>query len=257
LQRSSITQFLPSIGAIVAAVIVWQAAVALLSIPAYLLPSPSDIFATLVSSNIDWATNTWVTFYESALGFLLSAAIGVPLSIAMVYSTWLNKTLSPLILAMQIVPKVAIAPILVILFGFGDLPRVLVAFLVAFFPVIIDTTAGLNALDPDYIDLLRSLGSSEVQTFLIARIPNALPSILNGFKVSITLALIGAIVAEFVQANNGLGYILLTSLLQLGTRIAFASLLLLTVMGFGLYLILLLVERFTIPWYVHSKQVRV
>lgn len=186
----------------------------------------------------------------------MAAVIGIPLAIALMYSVWFNRVAYPIILLFQVIPKVALAPLIFLLMNFGLIPRIIVTFLVAFFPIIIDTLAGLNSLEPDYVDLLRSVGANNYQIFTLARLHNAFPQIFAGLKVSITLALIGAIVAEFVQSNSGLGYILLEAMANGSTVTAFGAIVLLAIMGVGLYLIFVVLERMTTGWYIRSKAVR-
>lgn len=237
-------------------IVAWQVYVVVFRIPSYLIPTPVSIFYTLISPSHAWLSNSWTTFYETVAGFALAAVIGLPLSIGLMYSTWFSRVAYPIILFFQVIPKIALAPLIFILMGFGIIPRIVVTFLVAFFPIIIDTLAGLNSLEPDYVDLLRSLGSSNYQIFTMARLQNALPQMFSGFKVSITLALVGAVVAEFVQANSGLGYILLEAMSFGSSVTAFASIVLLSIIGVGLFLIFVILERLTTGWYVRSKAVR-
>ncbi len=255
--KQYVKQYSPVVSSLIAALMAWMAAVVLFRIPEYILPSPLNVLIVLFSGKQNWLPDTLFTLYETLGGFGLGVIVGIPLSIAIVYSSFLNRSLYPLILALQLVPKVALAPIIFIALGFGDVPHILVVFLTGFFPIIIDTVAGLNALDPDYVDFLKSLGASKIQIFSRGRFPNALPHIFNGLKLSITFAVIGAVVAEFVESNMGLGFVLLQALSELGTVTAFAALLLLTFMGYGLFMVLLVLERFTIPWYIRSKQARV
>ncbi len=250
-----ILNLLPALLTIAILIALWQVAVTSLAVPEYLVPSPARIIASLVDTRIDWLSNASITLYETVGGFAISATAGIFLAIALTWSSWLKKTLYPLIIGLQIVPKVALAPILLVVLGFGYLPRILVAFLVSFFPVVVDTTSGLEALDQDLVYVLKSLGSSKFQILRLASVPFAMPYIFNGLKVSVTLALVGAVVAEFIQANDGLGYLIVSAQLQLSTATAFAALALLTVMGFALYGLLLLIESLVIPWYRRSKKV--
>jgi NitT/TauT family transport system permease protein len=244
---------MPSFFVIVAMIAAWQILETFIGIPIYLLPSPYEIMRALVSSNTNWLLNIWITMSETLGGFLLSIAVGLPLGLLLVSSRAVYKTLYPLIVAFQVLPRVAIAPIVFLVIGFGGLPIIIIAFMTAFFPVLLDTLLGLRALDPNYEDLLRSLGATKWQIFSTARLPYAMPYIFNGLKIAMTFSLIGAIVAEFVQSDAGLGYVLLLGLQNLGTPTAFAALTLLTIMGLGLYVATLASERAAIPWYTRSK----
>ncbi len=248
--------FLPSIFAVVVAVVVWQITVTTLQIPIYELPAPSDILAAFYVPHMDWLANLWATSFETVAGFGLSILIGIPLAIALSFSIWFNRTVYPLIIALQVIPKVALAPIIFLILGFGVFPRVVITFMVAFFPVVIDTMTGLGSLEPDYVDLFKSLGSSKLQIFTMARLPNAMPSIFSGLKIAITLALIGAVVAEFVQANSGLGYLLLNALQFGNSPEAWAALVSLGILGGVLFMIFEGLERLTTGWYIKSRQNR-
>ena len=251
-----VLNYLPSAVVVILFLIAWQAYVVLFHVPSFLLPPPTSIATILASPSGDWFGNSWTTLYETIAGFVMAAVIGIPLAIALMYSVWFNRVAYPIILLFQVIPKVALAPLIFLLMNFGLIPRIIVTFLVAFFPIIIDTLAGLNSLEPDYVDLLRSVGANNYQIFTLARLHNAFPQIFAGLKVSITLALIGAIVAEFVQSNSGLGYILLEAMANGSTVTAFGAIVLLAIMGVGLYLIFVVLERMTTGWYIRSKAVR-
>jgi NitT/TauT family transport system permease protein len=160
----------------------------------------------------------------------------------------LQNTIYPLLLALQSTPKVAIAPLLALWIGFGAAPKIIVVFLVCFFPIIVATASGLTAVPPQLIDLIRSLSASQIQTFIKIRFPTAMPHIFVGLKIAITFAVIGAVIGEFVGSENGLGYLILVSTSQSRTPLAFGALVLLTIMSIGLYYAVALVERIVVPW---------
>ncbi len=248
-----VADFLPVI-IVVLLIVAWQIAIVSLKIPQYAIPAPSAVLTAITRADLNWFLNSWKTLYETVIGFLVSIAISIPLAIMISYSVLLRRAFYPLILAVQVLPKAALAPILFLALGFTDLPRILTVFLLSFFPIVIGTTAGLEALDPDYVDLLRSLGFSKFKIYLEARIPNSLPYLFTGLKVGVTLSVLGAVVAEFVVSNVGLGFLLLSSLTNVNTPVAFGALTILMVMGGGLYLLVLGMERIAIPWYFRSKK---
>jgi NitT/TauT family transport system permease protein len=204
--------------------------------------------AMIKHANALWV-NSLVTLYETLAGFLLSVVIGVPLAILIVWSPYLRNTVYPILLLFQSIPKTAIAPLIVIWFGHDITSKVVVAFLVAFFPIVVDTAAGLMSVETDMLNLSRSLKSSRQQEFRYIRLPNALPYFFSGAKVAITLAVIGAVIGEFVGGSAGLGYIILLAASQLQTSLVFAALTILSIQGIVLFYGIGLIERLTLPWY--------
>ena len=247
---------LPALLVFIASLIAWEVAIVVFDVKEFLVPRPSRVFLQLVSSNINWPYHFWVTTYETLAGFAVAAIFGIGVAYLIVNYKRLNQILYPYILLAQVVPKVAIAPLFFIWFGFGELPKVLVAFLVAFFPIIIDTVVGLNAADPDMLDFMRTLGASRYKTFIKVKLPVALPHIFGGFKVAITLAVIGAVIGEFVGAESGLGYMIIRAQSHFKTDQVFASLFLLGVLGMALFLGFVLLERLAIPWYAKMKRLQ-
>lgn len=229
-------------------VVLWEVLVRAFAIPSWLLPSPSEIGRTALAWRAELAWHTAVTLYETLVGFGLALAVGIPLAVAVVYSRILQNTIYPILLALQSMPKVAIAPLLTLWIGFGALPKILVVFMVCFFPVIVATTSGLANVRPIYLDLVDALCASPLQTFVKVRFPSAMPSIFVGMKIAITLAVIGAVIGEFVGAQDGLGYLIMMSSTQSRTPLAFAALVLLTVMSIVLYYAIDIVEHFVAPW---------
>lgn len=225
----------------------WELAVWGLSIPVYLLPPLSIILNRLAS---DWNRlwpHTLVTLKETLLGFGLSAVIGVALGILIVYSRPIAQVLYPLLVSAQTIPKVALAPVVVVWFGFGMLPKILVAFLIAFFPIVIDTVVGMQRIDRELLYLASSLRASPMETFLRFRFPFALPQIFAGLKVGASLAVVGAVVGEFIAAEEGLGYLLLLANSLIDMPLVFATLILLSVMGVALFYALVLLEAIVVP----------
>ena len=230
----------------------WEAITDYFAIPTWLLPSPSTIAVAFV----EWRSELWghflTTLYETLIGFGLSIALAVPLAVAVVYSAFLRKSIYPILLALQSVPKVAIAPLLALWIGFGMLPKILVVFLVCFFPIIVATATGLASVSMPVMDLIRSLSANQIQTFIKIRFPTAMPHIFIGLKIAITFAVIGAVIGEFVGSESGLGYLILVSSAQSRTPVAFAALTVLTFLSIILYYIIEFIERITVPWAINN-----
>lgn len=241
---------------VVAAVIgVWELVVRAFDIKEYVLPTPSAIVSEAVRSADVLLPNLRVTVEEMLLGFGLAAAVGIGLGILIASSAVFRRGIFPLVIASQTVPVIAIAPVLVIWFGYDILPRVLVTALIAFFPLTVNTVSGLRAVDPELIRLFRSLNASRLQIFRKLTFPSGLPYVFAGLKVAATLSVIGATVGEWVGANRGLGYQIVTDTAQLETTRVFASILLLSLSGIVLYLIVAGLEWVCLPWR-HSVRAR-
>jgi len=199
------------------------------------------------------AAGAWVTTLEIVLGFLLSIAVGIPLALMIFLWPPFSRAVLPLLISTQAMPKVAIAPLFLVWFGFGMVPKVLIAFLIAFFPVVINTAVGLAAIEPEKIHLARSMGFGAIDTFFKIRLPDALPSIFAGLKISITLAVVGAVVGEFVGGDAGLGYLLMVANGSMDTQLLFAGIVWLTILGVALYAMVALAERLVVPRHVIAR----
>jgi NitT/TauT family transport system permease protein len=233
---------------LLAALLVWEMATRALRIPRFIMPAPSAILGEGWEWRYRFIGHTWVTLYETLGGFALSMVVGVPLAVLIVYSPALRAAIYPLVILAQSVPKIAIAPVLLLVLGYGEVPKMVVAFLVAFFPVVVDTATGLAATPPELLDLSRSYRASAFKTFLKVRLPMALPFIFAGAKVAITLSVIGAVVGEFVGSDKGLGYVILSSTSYWKTEVAFSAMILLSLMAIVLFAAVSLVERVVCPW---------
>lgn len=225
----------------------WEASIGVFKIPEYLVPAPSQILLEMITQRDALWGHTLVTTSEVLAGFALSVAVGVPLAVLIVYSPFFESTIYPLLVSSQTVPKVAVAPIFLFWFGFGATSKVVVAFLIAFFPVVIATVVGFRSIEPEMIHLARSMGASAIRTFLKIRLPHALPNIFGGLKVAITLAVVGAVVGEFVGADRGLGYVIVLATGALNTRLLFAAIAFLSLLGIVLFFLVNLVERLALP----------
>jgi len=247
--RSVITPFV----GILVFLAVWEAGVALYRMPAYLLPAPSVIFETFVTELPRLAYHGWVTAYEMLLGYALAVAVAVPLAIAITSSQRFDSFVMPTLLFFQVVPKVAIAPLFLVWFGVGALPKILVAFLISFFPIVIDAAVGLRSMSGEMADLARSMGASRMQVFARFRLPTSLPYLFSGLKVAATLAVAGAVVGEFVGADKGLGYLLLVTNSNMETALMFATIVALTIIGLAFFYAVELLEALLIPWHVTHR----
>lgn len=221
--------------------------------PQYIVPSPASVAETMVE---DWqmlARNTSVTLYETVIGFVLAGVIGVLAAVLIVYSRTLERALYPLILFAQVIPKIAIAPILIVWFGFGPEPKIILAVLISFFPVVISGVTGLRSTDPELLELSATMGASRWKTFRKVRFPGALPHLLSGLKVAVTLAVVGAVVGEFVGADTGLGRVLLVASGNLDAPLLFADLILMSAIGVALFVVMEIVEALLIPWHASRR----
>jgi NitT/TauT family transport system permease protein len=233
--------------------VLWQLLVTGLQIPKYLIPSPGAVLAQLVD---DWGRlvrESAVTTYATLGGFLLSVLVGIPCAIAIAYSRQVESFLYPVLVFSQTIPKIAIAPLFIVWFGFGTFPKVVVAFLLGFFPVVVSTVTGFKSVEPDMLDLVRSMKATRLQTFRTVSFPHALPHIFSGLKVSITLAVVGAVVGEFVGSNSGVGYLLQLANGNFDLPLMFAGLFVLSIIGVILFVALELVEKLVIPWHVSQR----
>src|ERR1700675_2451552 len=189
-------------------VVAWDLTIRLFRIPAYQIPAPGDVVAVLWTDWPELLRQAWPTTYATICGFLLSAMFGIPVAMLIAGSKTVESYVYPLLVFSQSVPKIAIAPLFVVWFGFGIIPKVICAFMLGFFPVVVSTVAGFKSVEPDMLDLARSMKASKLSTFMRISLPQALPSLFAGLKVSVTLAVVGAVVGEFVGSNSGIGYLL-------------------------------------------------
>jgi len=239
--------FYPLAG-VLAILLVWQAYVSLFGVSRIVLPSPADILGASINHWPILLKESWPTFLESVLGFALAVVIGIPVAVCVANSRVLNLTLYPILIATQSIPKVAVAPIILVWFGLGLQSKLVIAFLVAFFPIVVDTAAGMRATPAGLLELARSLRASPLQVFMKVQFPAALPFVFAGAKVAVTLAVIGAVIGEFVGSLNGLGNLLLTANAQLDSPLAWAALIWLSILGILLFAAVVLAERLVMPW---------
>ena len=239
---------LPALSFIVG-IVLWQLAVRLLNIPAYLFPSPSAIAQVFFDGRINWLHQTLITLNEAVTGCVIGILVGFVIALVITLSTTLDKILMPYIVALQVLPKVAIAPIIYILLGFTNTSRILLIVILTFFPIVINVSTGLTDVDRNLIFLLQSLRASKAAIFYKVRLPNSLPYFFDGLKIAVSGALVGAIVAEFVSSNGGLGFLILNSQYTFNTVAAFGAFTILTVLGLLLYAAVIVLARQVMPWY--------
>jgi NitT/TauT family transport system permease protein len=250
--RARVAGLLYPAGVVLAVLVLWEAGTRLLAVPAFLLPPPTAVAASFIANTSLLAFHAWVTAAEILLGFALSIVVGIPLALAIFLWPAFSRSILPLLVSSQAMPKVAVAPLFLVWFGFGLLPKVLIAFLIAFFPIVINTAVGLAAIEPEKIYLARSMGFGATATFFKIRLPNALPAIFGGLKISITLAVVGAVVGEFVGGDAGLGYLLMVANGSMDTQLLFAGIVALTVLGVVFFLLIELAERLAIPRHISA-----
>lgn len=232
---------------------IWQVGVMVYQVPAYLLPAPTVIARTFVDEFPRLLYHGWITTYEMLGGYAMAVGIALPLALAITSSKRFDEFVMPTMLFFQVVPKVAIAPLFLVWFGVGPTPKVLVAFLISFFPIVIDAAVGLRSMSPEMNDLARSMGASRMQVFTQFRLPTSLPYLFSGLKVAATLAIAGAVVGEFVGADKGLGYLLLTTNSNMETALMFATIVALTIIGLAFFYLVEFVEALLIPWHVTHR----
>lgn len=225
----------------------WELGVHALRVPVYLFPPPSSIISSTIANWELLLRESWTTSVEILAGYAVSIVVGIPLAFAIFRWPVFSKSVYPLLISSQAMPKVAVAPLFVVWFGFGLIPKVLIAFLIAFFPIVINTVMGLASIEREKIYLAQSMGLSSFDTFRLIRLPNALPSIFAGLKISITLAVVGAVVGEFVGGDGGLGYQLMVANGSMDTPLLFAGIGMLTALGVLFFWMVGLAERLCMP----------
>ena len=229
-------------------VLFWELMVWQFQVPHYILPAPSRILRTLAVQQSLLLHHTFVTLEEIIVGFLLAFVVGVGLAFLMFQFPVLEKTFYPIVIGSQTIPVFAIAPLLVLWFGYGLPSKVVMAALIVFFPIVVNTLDGLKGADSDAVNLLRIMKASRWQILWKVRVPSALPFVFSGCKIGISVSTIGAIIGEWVGSKEGLGYLMLHANAQLQISLIFASLIYLTILGVSLFYLVVLLERSAMPW---------
>ena len=231
-----------------------KSAVRLTGVKEYLLPPPSKVWTEFWKRHDIVAGGAWVTTQEILAGYALAVVVSIPLALAVAYSRFMEQAVYPVIVFLQIVPKIAIAPLFIIWFGFGFMPKLLLVFLLSFFPIVVSSIAGFKSADRDVMDFARTTGAGGLRACSCKiRLPQALPHIFTGLKVGAALAATAAVVAEFVASDRGLGYLLLQYNGQLDTPMVFATIVILSLIGLVVYYAVEIVERLAIPWHVSQQ----
>ncbi|MDH1334633.1 UNVERIFIED_CONTAM: ABC transporter permease [Comamonas sp. A-3] len=231
---------------LVAVLAIWELAARQFGLSALVLPAPSAVALSLwsgLASGYFWP-HLWATLQALLLGLLIGSAVGLLAGMALAESELLERVLKPYVVVSQVVPKLALAPLFVLWFGFGMLPTVLITALICFFPLMENTLTGLRQVDGQRLQLFRMLGATRLQTLLRLKLPTGLPAILAGLRVAVVLALVGAVVAEFMGASQGLGAVVIAAQGMMDTTLMFAALVLIAVMGLLLYQACLVLERY-------------
>ena len=244
----------PALGLMAVVLVVWEFVIQVFKVPTFVLPSPTAIVQSLIDSRVQLLSATRFTAAEVLLGFVLAAATGIVVALVIVRFERFGRALYPLIVLFQNVPKIALAPIFILWFGYDLAPKVLLIVVIAFFPVAIDMLAGLQSVEPSFVSLMKSVGASKTKILLRVRIPHSLPHLFAGLKVAITFSVIGAIVGEFSGANAGLGYVIQFASTQLDTPLIFSALLVVSVLGLAFYYIVEFAERLFVPWSPKSEE---
>jgi NitT/TauT family transport system permease protein len=231
---------------------IWQAVVVIFGVKEFIVPSPIKTFSHLlvpeIAAQYKWPTHIGATLTEILLSFFMTAVSGIFIAILITWSKILNTIITPIIVFFNSLPKIALAPLFLLWFGYGILPNTLIAVLIAFFPVIINTSTGLKEVDEDLLDLVRYLGASKWQLFTKIRIPNSLPYIFSGFKISATLCVVGSIVGEFIASEKGLGYLLKDAQAFIDTPTMFACLFVISALGLLFFAAISGIEKIVMHW---------
>jgi len=242
--RDKVGRWALIIAAHVAFVLVWHLWIVLGEVEPFIMPSPLATFATLFNTeDYNWTHNTLITAASVFGGFWLAVLVGVALALVFSWSKFLNDALMPLIVSLNMVPKVALGPIFIVWFSYGLGPNIIIAFSICFLPILITMARGLSEVEPEMMDLMKVLGASRWQIFTKIQLPNALPYLFSGMKVAVVLAVAGAIVGEFIASEEGLGYLMMQVQVTLDTAAMFMAVLMITFVGVALYAIVLLLEQ--------------
>lgn len=248
-RRATFSNIAAPLAAVIAILAIWEIVARSTDVPVYLVPPPTAIAETFVEQRSVLVSNGFTTLSAMFFGFLMALVGGTLIALLTYFFRPFERAFYPLLVAMQAVPKVAVAPLFALWFGFTLTTRALMAFLLAVFPILISTLVGLNSIAPEKILLARSIGLSRIKTFVKIRLPQALPSMFGGAKVALALASVGAVVGEFVGGASGLGYLVQRANHDLNTPLLFAALSLLAAYAIMLFLVIEALERWLLPWH--------
>jgi NitT/TauT family transport system permease protein len=239
-------RYAPAILVHAALIVAWYLFVKYAHVPSFIMPTPIETVATLGGANYHWLGNTLVTASEIFGGYLLAVVVGVAIAIVFTWSSIAEATFMPLLVSLNMIPKVALGPLFIVWLSYGIMPNTIIAFSISFFPILLTTVRGFREVEPELLELVRSLRASKWQTFRKIQLPSALPYIFSGMKVGAILAVAGAVVGEFLGSSRGLGYLMLQVQVTLDTAAMFMAVLLITFIGVVLYGLVLGLERLVI-----------
>jgi len=246
--RSAIRKYSGAVALSLGLLAVWEIIVRAAHVPEYLLPAPTQVLADLKTDWVILGPATWVTLREVVIGFVIAAAAGIGLAVVLHLFGPLRRAMYPILIGSQTVPVVVLAPILVILLGYGILPKLVIVGLICFFPIVVNGLDGLRSVDDDFIRMMRTLDATRWGIFRRIEFPAALPLIFSGMRIAATFASIGAVFGEWSGSNSGLGFVMLEATPNLLTARIFAAILILTVISLALFGLVSLVERIAVPW---------
>jgi len=241
------------VGAAVVALALWETGVRLFKVPRFILPPPTSIATEGLSHSASITPHFWITSYEATVGLAAAILVAIPLGLIFSYSVFLRRSFYPLFVFIDEVPKIAFAPILITWFGFGLEPKMILTFIVCFFPIFLNSMAGFSAIEEEYINLGRSAGAREWEMFWKIRIHSAMPNVFVGLKMAAASAMTGAVVAEFLAADRGLGLFLQKALSQLNMALGFATIVTMWVIGLAFFYGMTLIESWAIRWHVSKR----
>jgi len=245
--------YAPPVGLLLTLLLAWELIVLWRQVPDWILPSPSEIWRVTWQNALMLGPHVWQTLQEMILGLALALVTGVTLAALLDLSPWLRRALYPLLIISQTIPILALAPLLIIWFGFGIMPKVLIVALVCFFPIAVNTADGLSAAEPELLSLLRAMGANRRQIWAKVRLPASLPYFFSGLRIAATYSVIGAVIGEWVGASQGLGIYMLRSANAFKTPQVFSTIAISSVISLILFALVFLIERIMLPWY-HSSQ---
>ena len=253
--RSRMADLLIALATGVVILVLWHFATVLFNIPKFILPSPVAVIQALFKYwPLSISSNLLYTLSSIGIGFGVTVVISIPLAVMISSIPALEKTVYPLFVVIQLIPKVALAPLFIVWFGFGITSKIVMVFLMSFFPLLVNATTGFKSLNPRLVYVARTMTDSQWKFFWAMRFPSALPDIFTGLKIAVSNATVGAIIGEFVGSNLGLGYLMLKANGDLNTAYMMASLLILAVVGILLYKTVEAIEAFALPWHVSRRK---
>ncbi len=246
--RHAFNSILPAIILSIVVLVVWEAISRIFKLPQFVLPAPSSIGKILITRQASLSQAAWVTAEEILYGFLLSAVVGMLIAVTIARFERMGRAVYPLMVLFQNVPKIALAPLFILWFGYDLAPKILLIVVMAFFPVALNMLVGLQSADPNLVTLMRTVGASRTEILMRVQIPNSLPYLMSGIKIAITLSVIGAIVGEFAGASAGLGYMIQFASTQMETSLVFAALIQISLLGMFFYYAIEFIEWKYISW---------